>query len=332
MNEKFKNDNKEVGHTKTIEELANFEGSLTNVFFERIQDPSIYKQLIDMLCEQEEIFLTMVKNTEVQKDGERKEAKKYFSKWYKPKTRQEIEENFKRDFKMVKRDTPISLSSGETPNSNDGERGFEERFNEKYKKEEMSVSGISDDRKLRITEDGFGGREIVNMCWVFPKTGQKLTKEQLMIAESHEKGHILRPYTLEYVEEDENGNEVFKCFLSEKFSKAFDFGAARFTDEECEDQKKFSIDEREKAMTNDEIRAELLLYLDHPAELTERMSQIKNYFGMNGSEKFTKEHLDYARKHYVPDTNFDNWMTQFFQAITPEKEDAFIELINSAGI
>ena len=62
------------------------------------------------------------------------------------------------------------------------------------------------------------------------------------------------------------------------------------------------------------------------------MSQLKNYFGMNGSEQFTKEHLDYARTQYVADTGMDNRMTHFFQAITPETEATFLELINSSGI
>ncbi len=62
------------------------------------------------------------------------------------------------------------------------------------------------------------------------------------------------------------------------------------------------------------------------------MSQLKCYFGMNGDEVFTPEHLVYAREHYVTDTGLDNLMTQFFQAITPETENGFLELINTSGI
>lgn len=49
-------------------------------------------------------------------------------------------------------------------------------------------------------------------------------------------------------------------------------------------------------------------------------------------EKFTKEHLRYAKEHYIADTGLDNGMAFFFQAISPEKEDAFLEIINNSGI
>jgi hypothetical protein len=76
------------------------------------------------------------------------------------------------------------------------------------------------------------------------------------------------------------------------------------------------------------------MYLDtsEPSELLERMAQLKNYFGMSGAEKFTPKHLEYARAHYVEDVGFDNNMTEFFGAITPEKEFSFLKLINSVGI
>ena len=53
---------------------------------------------------------------------------------------------------------------------------------------------------------------------------------------------------------------------------------------------------------------------------------------MKGNEKFTLKHLAYAREHYIPDTGFDNNMSEFFSAITKETESRFIELINSSGI
>ena len=58
----------------------------------------------------------------------------------------------------------------------------------------------------------------------------------------------------------------------------------------------------------------------------------KNYFGMSSNEQFTKNHLKYVKLHYIEDTDFDNGMKHFFQAITPETEQAFLELINSSGI
>ena len=52
---------------------------------------------------------------------------------------------------------------------------------------------------------------------------------------------------------------------------------------------------------------------------------------MRGDEVFTKEHLDYAREHYIKDRGFDN-MSELFQMITPEKEERFLEVINSVGV
>ena len=53
---------------------------------------------------------------------------------------------------------------------------------------------------------------------------------------------------------------------------------------------------------------------------------------MKGNEKFTLEHLAYAREHYVYDTGTDNHMSETLSLITKEKESKFIELINSSGI
>jgi hypothetical protein len=64
-------------------------------------------------------------------------------------------------------------------------------------------------------------------------------------------------------------------------------------------------------------------------ELVARMSQLKNYFGIKGVDRFTKGHLDYAREYYLKDITFNNRMDVFFEAITPEKEDKFLQIINS---
>ena len=82
----------------------------------------------------------------------------------------------------------------------------------------------------------------------------------------------------------------------------------------------------------DGLRSNAIQYLFSGPEVAERMSQLKNYFGIKDSEHFTREHLEYARQHYITDTGMDNRMRHFFQAITPETEVAFIELINSSGI
>lgn len=73
-------------------------------------------------------------------------------------------------------------------------------------------------------------------------------------------------------------------------------------------------------------------YLHSGMEVYARMSQLKNYFGFRGGEKFTKDHLYYAKENYVKDTGTDNNMTSFLKAITPKTEDKFIEMINTFGV
>ena len=63
-------------------------------------------------------------------------------------------------------------------------------------------------------------------------------------------------------------------------------------------------------------------------EYLARMSQLKNYFGMKGSESFTETHLDLAKQHYVQDTELDNNMTNFLAGINEETREGFIKAIN----
>lgn len=53
-------------------------------------------------------------------------------------------------------------------------------------------------------------------------------------------------------------------------------------------------------------------YLSQPTEIEARGTQLKNYFN---SDIITPDMLKYAAKHYVPDTNMDNNMYQFFSGI-----------------
>lgn len=68
-----------------------------------------------------------------------------------------------------------------------------------------------------------------------------------------------------------------------------------------------------------------LKYHQSPDELMARMSQLKNYFGMTGSEAFGQDHLDYARQHYVSDTGLDNSMTLFLEMA---RDAEFVQLMN----
>lgn len=153
-----------------------------------------------------------------------------------------------------------------------------------------------------------------------PYSKKRYTSEQLSITEAHEKGHIIRqfrgPMGAEYASRLRKGFDVSQFKFSEKdvhvLSEMYGVG--------------------EEEIDTDENRSEYIEYILDPREIVERMSQLKNYFGFSGAEVFTSNHLDYARKHYVDDTDFDNGMTVFLRMITKETEVNFLELINSIGV
>lgn len=118
--------------------------------------------------------------------------------------------------------------------------------------------------------------------------GQPLTSRQKNLIEAHEKGHAVR-----------------------EFSGAI-------------------ADEVRTALDLDILaeHADKLGYSADADEIVERMAQLKNYFGFKGDERFTKAHLDHVREHYLDDVGLDNSMTEFFAAITPEKEEAFLDIMN----
>lgn len=65
-------------------------------------------------------------------------------------------------------------------------------------------------------------------------------------------------------------------------------------------------------------------------ELLARMGQLKNYFGFQAGEEFTRGHLDYARAQYVHDTGLDNNMTELFAAVAKDEKSMqkFLALMN----
>jgi hypothetical protein len=138
------------------------------------------------------------------------------------------------------------------------------------------------------------------------------------ITESHEKGHIIRLFVDDY----------FRTY----FNSGFDINASKYNREKTRELIAIykGIVPTEKDI--DTAINECNDYLFSGHEIAERMSQLKAYFGMKGSEKFTLDHLYYAREHYIKDTGFDNNMNIFFSAITKATESKFIELINSSGI
>lgn len=91
-------------------------------------------------------------------------------------------------------------------------------------------------------------------------------------------------------------------------------------------------EEIESCIDKSKIPEEGREYLSKAEEIIERMAQLKNYFGFKGGEIFTKEHLDYARVHYVEDVKLNGGMIQLFNAITKETENKFLEVVNSYGV
>ncbi len=133
------------------------------------------------------------------------------------------------------------------------------------------------------------------------------------ITEAHEKGHIIRKY---------EQNSLF----SKKVKRVFNFKQIDIPNEVLR-----KIMENSKADNLLLVYKEMIDYFSKTEEIIERMSQLKNYFGMSGTEEFTKEHLRYAKKHYIENTGIYPYQIQpFFDAI--EDEDGFVELMNTLGI
>jgi hypothetical protein len=125
------------------------------------------------------------------------------------------------------------------------------------------------------------------------KDGIDLTVRQKNIIEAHEKGHGLR----DFVATD-----------SQDFKHSIDFAVL--------EERRIETGKRESG------------YLMLAEEIAERMAQLKNYFGLGASDTFTKEHLAYAKEHYIKDTQLDNNITTFLQAITENTAPKFLETIN----
>ncbi len=182
------------------------------------------------------------------------------------------------------------------------ERAFDERLHEVT---ESTPVASSDSNPV------LGAREVMPIGWMYK--GKIPSVTYMSAVEAHEKGHYVRQYT--------------SNFFRDYFAPGFDFNQISFTEQEIAEQRGFH-----PKMNDEEIRDMLKSYMRRGMEIAERMSQLKNYFGMKGNEEFTAGHLAYAREHYLPDTGIDNGMAQFFQAITPETQKEFLRLINKSGI
>lgn len=297
----------------SVESEANYEGNDTGLLFQRIHDPVIKEQIINLfigsdLEEQKKIdrgdFRPIRGNLYKDAVGGRIVRGDYLIHFH-VRSHEEVEQFLEKNIKKAESSTNISFGSN-PPNA-------------------MAIS----------------------LDWKLPN-GSKPSVKQMSNIEAHEKGHVIRPYHGDFFDkhfgagfdsskviftqqdyeeimekEGKREEEEIKrqIWVKNQEDKPFEFGGK---DEQGEVYKPYYTFER--------VRGNLMQALFCGAELAERMSQLKNYFGMNASQAFTKDQLYYAKDHYIQDTGMDNHMRFFFQAITPETEDAFVEIINSSGI
>lgn len=144
----------------------------------------------------------------------------------------------------------------------------------------------------------------------------KETEHLKNIAEAHEKGHVIRNYDTD-------------SDFTKKLQSVFNFNLFNPNKEDLEFIKSSLTGEED---FSDEKLTELIKeYFNFPWEIIERMSQIKNYFGMSGTEEFTQEHLDYVRENYIKDTGMLHFQIKpFFDSIIDDEK--FIKFMNTLGI
>lgn len=283
-----------------IEASANYEGNDSLAVISRVRHVVIHDQIVDVLYKERVLESEAIKN----EDWEPYVPKGWTGqeRFFKGKTSGRI---IHAEHLEWARQTPLPIQREEI------EQELDERINQVKSVTEIEFSS-KEPSASRMTTD-----------WKAPWSGEKLTGKQMSIVEAHEKGHRIRQYS---------------DILDPIFAQGFDPSKAEFTEEDYrmrEEEWRHSEDAAEghPIPSREEIlHAYVHDYLFTAREIAERMSQLKNYFGMDGAEQFTLDHLHYAKEHYVADTGVDNAMHLFFEAITPETENRFLELINSAGI
>ncbi|HCC06017.1 TPA: hypothetical protein DEP94_01485 [Candidatus Nomurabacteria bacterium] len=282
----------QVERTVPINEQANFKGNYSELLFSRMQNPVIRKQLLDLLEMNE--------------------------KWL-------VEHPIMIMKRVSKEDLPtvgkILNNYQEIPlvYNPKSRKELEDELNEDL---EMQKTVTRIDRNKDVSASGVvfyrnsksdATRQDIEIGTYRPTT-DPLTENEIRkrsLIEAHEKGHVFR-----YLKAS--------TYLRNRFTPAF---ISPLDVEKHLLQKFPKMSESEAG-----VIIKYLFDFERPIEIMERMSQLKCYFGMKGDEKFTSQHLQYARDHYLKDVMYDNKMEPFFDAITPQTEFAFLKLINSAGI
>ncbi len=276
----------------TPESVANFEGNDGELLIARVNDPVIRDQMIEILYQDGMLKAERMRNMKL--------------------APYVLPENTKL---TCYKDEDGVIYTSNSPDY-DPRKSKPKTRDELNKVLDEAVRRISTQTAIDFSTDE-PNEECIPLNWKLPWSGRKPSIKQMSMIVAHEKGHMIRKY----------GN------LEKYFAKGFDLSKVEYTDKDFE----MDLAMREKRdepghLSRESLKADLIHYLFSGQEVAERMSQLKNYFGMRGSERFTIEHLRYAAQNYITDTGMDNRMTHFFQAITPETENAFIELINSSGI
>lgn len=275
-----------------IESKANFEGNDGELLIERFNDPIIKNQIIDLLHKNELI-----------------EEEKIRNRTYTPYSSTDMPNS------TCFKDEEGTIYISDDPDYNP--RNYTARTRTEIEQEyNETLEKISTQTDIDFSTNE-PNESCIPLNWKMPWNEEKPTAKQMSIIVAHEKGHAIRRY------QD----------LKDYFIKGFDPTKIEYTEKDFEIDIVLNKKEgEEENLDIEKMKLKSMKYLFSGPEIAERMSQLKNYFGITGAESFTKEHLHYAREHYIPDTGMDNRMRHFFQAITPETEDAFIELINTSGI
>lgn len=190
-----------------------------------------------------------------------------------------------------------SMRDGE-PGFLDKPKGFKSHYEEQILNYDSNIEKVFNSTEYvksadyYKTPENLGRGSIGETGTVFNDSG--LNTRQKNIIEAHEKGHGLRDFT-SLADSSEFVNSIDRSVLL---------------------QIQDSTSERNAN------------YLSKPDEIAERMSQLKNYFGFNASDVMTRAHLGYAKKNYIKDVGLDNGMSEFFSAITSQKEEDFLRVIN----
>lgn len=282
-----------------VQEQANFKGNYSELLFSRMQNPVVRNQLLDMLEENEKWIAEHPESESVMKVD--------------PGTGEAVLDDLGMNIFETVTGAYVPKSREELS------RELDEAMTQ-----EMSVTKIdfekTFDKSAAQIIDPEKDRDKLEAVIGVKKEPHRLNEEEIRdhsLVEAHEKGHVLR-------------NLKHSGYFEKRFSAGFD--TSKVTPEAYLGK---DIAEKSTELTDQDIKGmidEYLFDFKKPVEILERMSQLKNYFGMKGDEKFTPQHLEYARTHYTQDVGLENHMQAFFQAITPETEFTFLNLMNSSGV